>query len=178
LLPIELKSISAFNEGDSVVFQWVTAMEKNNSGFQIQWSNNGKNWNNSSFIPGKGNASFESHYRWTHALFDLPQQFYLRYQQIDYDGRTSNSPVFPINNSSYFQPWTYSETQGLSFLSKQSGKLSFQILDYQGKNLNSTHWFVDKNQPLIFSTQQLKPGLYFIQATFNNQPTQFKFVKR
>jgi hypothetical protein len=74
LLPVELKSIKAYSEKDSVIFQWVTTTEKNNQGFQVQWSPNGKSWYNDAFIQGKGNSSLENHYRWSKSLNDLPYQ--------------------------------------------------------------------------------------------------------
>jgi hypothetical protein len=52
------------------------------------------------------------------------------------------------------------------------------LFDGQGKILKNDQIHIEKNQPSTISTDQLNPGVYFIQAFINNSPIHFKFVKR
>lgn len=176
LLPVELKSIRAYSEKDSVIFQWVTATEKNNQGFQVQWSPNGKSWYNDAFIQGKGNSSFENHYRWTKPLNNLPYKFFVRYQQVDFNGKTSTSPAFSIVGVKQEQPFQFNQNQELSFLPMRTGRLEYIIFNQLGISVKSGIIFAQQNERMILPTQDLPAGNYIIRAESNaNFLTPFKF---
>ncbi len=177
LLPVELKSIKAFTENDSVVFQWVTAMEKNNQGFQVQWSSNGKSWYNETFIPGKGNTSLESQYRWSKSLNDLPSQFFIRYQQVDFDGKISTSPSFSIQGKKQIESFQYAQNQDLIYLPSRSGLLEYHIFNSLGVMIQQGKIPVQKNEKMAIPVTNLPTGNYIVRGILNNQnATQLKFA--
>jgi hypothetical protein len=177
LLPVELKSIKSFTENDSVVFQWVTAMEKNNQGFQVQWSSNGKSWYNETFIPGKGNTSLESQYRWSKSLNDLPSQFFIRYQQVDFDGKISTSPSFSIQGKKQIESFQYAQNQDLIYLPSRSGLLEYHIFNSLGVMIQQGKIPVQKNEKMAIPVTNLPTGNYIVRGILNNQnATQLKFA--
>ncbi len=176
LLPVELKSIKAYTENDSVVFQWITALEKNNRGFQVQWSTNGKTWYNEAFIQGKGNSTEENSYRWAKSLLELPLQFYVRYQQIDFNGKTSTSPAFSIRGIQPKQPFQFTQNQELSFFANRSGILNYQIFNQIGLSVKNEKISVSKNEKILLPVHELPVGYYIIHAELDSQSfTPFKF---
>jgi hypothetical protein len=176
LLPVELKSIKAYTENDSVVLHWITALEKNNRGFQVQWSPNGKIWYNEAFIQGKGNSSVEHSYRWAKSLHEFPLQFYIRYQQIDFNGKISTSPAFSIRGIAPEQPFQFTQSQELSFFATRTGKLNYQIFNQIGIPLKKESISVSKNERIFFPIHELPVGYFIIHAELESQSfTPFKF---
>lgn len=95
VLPIELLSFSARNDGPVVALEWVTASELNNDYFEVERSADGM-----AFAPvvrqtGAGTSSTELHY--TDIDRDpLPGWSYYRLKQVDFDGKLTYSQVEAI----------------------------------------------------------------------------------
>ena len=91
-LPVELIDFEAVAMGKSVELTWETASETNNQGFEIQRSQNGKDWLKIGFVAGAGTISYSQFYQFT----DQPEKagtYYYRLWQMDYDGGSKISPV-------------------------------------------------------------------------------------
>ena len=97
VLPVELTAFTATLRNAKVNLAWSTASEKNNKGFEVQRSQNGKNFATLQFVAGQGNTSNATNY----AVVDA-QPFggtsYYRLKQVDQDGTFAYSPVAVITN--------------------------------------------------------------------------------
>ena len=95
-LPVRLSSFTATKAGSQVYLRWITAMESNNKGFDIQRSRDGNQWSSIGFVNGAGSSSQDVHYTFTDAL-PLAGQNYYRLVQVDYDNRQTISPVVSVD---------------------------------------------------------------------------------
>jgi hypothetical protein len=94
-LPVTWLSFRATLVGDDVHLSWSTASESNNEGFDVQRSENGRDWQTIAFVPGAGTTSEVSNYEYTDPTPSTlnAQLAYYRLQQRDYDGATDYSPI-------------------------------------------------------------------------------------
>jgi len=177
LLPVTLKFIQAKRVEDLVVFEWETAQEIQNQGFQIQWSEHGKNWKNLDFIPGHGNSSISHSYRWSKSIFQFPTQFYLRFQQKDFNGNSSFSPVFSIIGEQNTAFWSFQNNE-IWMNSPLSGTINYKIYDVSGRIMEEGNDLVRKKNLFQISTSRLPSGVYFVQAAIDQMilPS-FKFFQ-
>lgn len=75
-----------------VLLEWETATEVNNYGFDVEASNDNKNWNVIGFVDGHGNSNSPKSYSFV--VKDGSQ--YYRLKQIDTDGGFEYSDVVEV----------------------------------------------------------------------------------
>jgi photosystem II stability/assembly factor-like uncharacterized protein len=85
LIPVELTSFSANVVDNSVVLNWATATETNNSGFTIERSQTESDWQEIGFVPGFGTTTEPRTYSYTDVGLSAGVYFY-RIKQTDYNG--------------------------------------------------------------------------------------------
>ena len=100
VLPVELSTFSAIQQGVYILLSWRTEMEINSYGFDIERAKeiNGsmQQWNKIGFVAGLGNSNSPKNYSFT----DNPEagsKYYYRLKQIDSDGQFKYSNVININ---------------------------------------------------------------------------------
>lgn len=96
-LPVELTSFTAKLNKNQVNLAWETASEKDNKGFEVQRSGDGVAFTTILFKNGQGSSTSKTAY----AAVDgqpLSGVSYYRLKQLDYDGKTSLSPVVSVTN--------------------------------------------------------------------------------
>ncbi|MAC94781.1 MAG: hypothetical protein CMC96_04690 [Flavobacteriales bacterium] len=103
-LPIELKSFEAsLNENNKklVEVKWTTLSEINNIYFIIEYSTDGKNFNEVDQVEGAGNSNRELNYSRVIQLENIGSENYFRLKQVDYDGssKTFNAVSLQKSNS-------------------------------------------------------------------------------
>jgi hypothetical protein len=91
-LPVELTSFQAKEKSNLVELTWQTATEKNNEGFNIERSLDGKNWESISFVQGNGTTQDVQDYTFIDET-PLSGTNYYRLKQIDYDGKFEYSMI-------------------------------------------------------------------------------------
>ena len=94
-VPVELVSFSASVSGRSVVLNWQTATETNNSGFVVERSEDNNNFSQIGFIAGSGTTTELRSYSFTDNLV-TSSTYYYRLKQIDYDGSYEYSNVVEV----------------------------------------------------------------------------------
>ncbi|GAB3871091.1 hypothetical protein GCM10028824_20490 [Hymenobacter segetis] len=91
-LPVELVSFSARRTGPTAVaLAWATASEKNNAGFVVEKSADGRAFVRRGFVAGAGSSTAPHAY--TFADADAPTAAYYRLAQTDANGTVTHSPV-------------------------------------------------------------------------------------
>lgn len=92
-LPIVLTDFTAKATLDNeVILRWETELEENATGFQIEWSRDGKDWRNLDFVFAK-NAAATYEYRHQHP--PSGNNFY-QLNLIDFDSSSKYSPVVQV----------------------------------------------------------------------------------
>lgn len=91
-LPIELVNFSSQCSGNSVLVNWSTATETNNSHFTLQRSEDGINFRDIAVVQGAGNSSQLLSYSFTDSE-PVSGTVYYRLKQTDYNGQSSTSSL-------------------------------------------------------------------------------------
>jgi len=94
-LPVELSSFNAVQLKGSVVLNWETASEKNNSGFTIERKSEIENWKSLGFVPGYGTSTEKHNYSYTDQSIGSGKYSY-RLKQMDHNGTFEYSQVIEV----------------------------------------------------------------------------------
>jgi hypothetical protein len=95
-LPVELIDFKAYLKSNSIVLDWSTGSEVDNSHFVIQKSKDGINFEEVGEIDGVGNSNSLSEYTFIDREMDYSLVYY-RLKQVDFNGDYSYSNIVPIN---------------------------------------------------------------------------------
>ena len=86
-LPVELLYLEATPmENKYIRVHWSTSTEINNSGFELERSTDGVNFDFVQWIPGAGNSTEQVDYSYDDYQVLADQMYYYRLKQVDYDG--------------------------------------------------------------------------------------------
>lgn len=96
LLPVSLSEFKAVDKNYDVNLSWVTSLEQNNLGFEVQRSIDGTNFEVLGFVDGAGESNSKKSYAYTDRNLE-PGMYFYRLNQVDRDGRTKLSPVVTAN---------------------------------------------------------------------------------
>ncbi|NUM71220.1 MAG: T9SS type A sorting domain-containing protein [Ignavibacteriaceae bacterium] len=123
-IPVELTSFEAVNNNGKVVLSWSTGTETNNSGFSVERSTNGQNWNQISFVEGKGTTTERQSYRFEDNSLTATGTFLYRLKQIDFDGTYEYSNVISVEVEN---PTTFAVEQNYPNPFNPSTKISYSL---------------------------------------------------
>lgn len=166
VLPIELLSFHATDNGGSVLVNWVTATEKNTSHFLVERSANGIQWNSIGKMDAAGNSSSNRYYELTDTD-PLDGISYYRLKSVDLDHSYQYSDIEVVqhekdelftvypnpSNGSFHVKLKHSQTQNLQLsIYNVAGKLVFM------DNLNSGSENMDYHYE-----RDLEDGIYYIR---------------
>ena len=162
-LPLKLLSFNAkLQTQNSVILNWQTTNEVNVSHFNIQRSNNGKDFTSI----GKVNASCCSYEFTDGQLLTVNCQLYYRLEMVDKDGSKTYSEIrnveLGIRNkaiSVYPNPATAIVTI------ECAGAKELLIIDNLGRTIYRS---TVNSQPLTVNTKQLTKGIYLVRAMLNS----------
>ncbi|MBS4043023.1 MAG: T9SS type A sorting domain-containing protein [Chitinophagaceae bacterium] len=168
-LPITLSSFTASKEGSTAKLNWITSFENNNKGFDVQKSNDGKNWETIDYVAGVGFSTTESTYTSTDESPFKGTNFY-RLKQMDLDGKTSYSNIVSVR-------FADRETVGLSFFPNptkdkvvilideiQNKNASIDFINLQGKVIKTIAITEQQsNSNLIVDVSNFSRGLYIVK---------------
>lgn len=168
--PVELKFFKAKVVQNQISLNWETASEVNNAGFEIQRSNNGKDFRSLHFIEGNGTSYEEQEYFYEDKELRKGQTYYYRLRQIDFDGNFSDSEVITarLNDSGILgkfspNPAVAGQTT-LDFNAIESGELNLRFFDVKGQELLiQTHFVEEGSNALDIDLSELGKGLFFVK---------------
>ncbi|MBS1518936.1 MAG: T9SS type A sorting domain-containing protein [Bacteroidetes bacterium] len=171
--PVELISFTHIINGNNVLLKWVTSLEINNSGFEVQRKkNSGNNWTALSFIKGHNNSNQTHEY--SYEDLNLPAGTYsYRLKQIDFNGNFEYLDLYEtvvIGSPLTFQlyqnfPNPFNPSTLITFQIPESGLTQLRIFDAKGN-------LVEK---LI--EQELNEGYYKIRFNAANIPSGIYFYR-
>lgn len=176
-LPVELLGFYLKGEGTVVNLNWATATEKDNAGWEIQRSEDGKIWANLDYVQGAGDSDNILEYTYEDRV-PVTGISYYRLKQMDYDGTTTYTDVRAIErtDNSAKTPFsifpnpatdalTLKSEPGIAIIVSLTGELvrTFEVVDLQTR--------VD--------VSDLLPGVYIlqVQGKFGDWTTT-RFVKK
>ena len=173
-LPVSLLSFSGYKDGFRNQLRWVTASELNNSGFEVQRSTDGQNYEPIGFVNSLavgGNSQTQLKYNFTDANPNGLKQYY-RLKQMDIDGRSTLSNILLIQGdkpsafeiaSVYPNP---SRGQVTVLLNAPDNKsVTIRLIDLGGRVLQTRQVNVlAGNNSIPFDISNLAKGQYLISV--------------
>ncbi|MEJ7611463.1 MAG: T9SS type A sorting domain-containing protein [Ferruginibacter sp.] len=187
-LPVTMGELIAVKKDGNNLLQWNTFSESNNSGFEIQRSEDGISFRSISFVGSAaagGNSNSGIAYSFTDRNFIGDRQFY-RLRQVDTDGRFSFSNIAIIKSKEDLSlqlisvyPNPVDAFLNLEIQSALNETAEIRVTDITGKVIRySTKQLSKGRNTLTLPMSTLLPGNYMILITTPAQRITVRFVKR
>ena len=175
-LPVELSAFKAHSVRKGVELLWQTTSEIDNAGFEVERSENAKDFKTLAFIEGNGSSLEKQDYTFYDENLVAGQLYYYRLKQIDFNGNFEYSEVITATVETSDKtavkltpnPIANGFTQ-LNYTTPNAGKLSLRVFDVAGKELLNRMSGVDagtNNIDLDLST--FAKGIYFVKMEQND----------
>ncbi len=181
-LPVELLYFNAEPNGNKVVdLHWATASEKNNDYFTVERSRDGLRFEALLRVPGAGTTSEPQIYAAVDAQ-PLPGLAYYRLRQTDYDGAFSYSHIvavqMPLDRDKGFAVYPNPVLEGAFWLDTglERPGLRWRLLNSMGQTMPAVPQ--PQGSRLLFNTQGLPAGVYFLEVQHEGTVQSFKLVLR
>jgi hypothetical protein len=175
VVPVELASFTAEATDGTVILNWSTATETNNSGFEIQRKDGSNEFTEIGFISGYGTTSENKSYRFVDGNLAVGNYTY-RLKQIDFDGTFSYSNEVDVVISSPAQfelaqnfPNPFNPNTKINFNLAVDSKVSLKVFNIVGQEvatlINSN--LVAGVNSINFDASELNSGVYLyrLEAT-------------
>jgi hypothetical protein len=166
-LPVTLVNFNGSRNGSTVTLTWTTNIESDNSGFEIQRSNDGSAFATVGFVATKatgGNSSMPINYSYKETNTATGNTWY-RLSQVDKDGTRTVSPVKGIRGMEDNARMTVypnpARSGNMSVLFGSSAIRNIVITDLNGKTLKQWNDYHDDNMVI----SGLRTGVYILIAT-------------
>jgi len=187
-LPVEMKSFTSNVSGRDVKLFWTTSMEINNSGFEVQRTESGKdNWQKIGFVSGMNNSNTLTDYSYTDSKLEKGK-FQYRLKQIDFNG---NYEIFILENEvnvngpgkfnlSQNYPNPFNPTTKIDFELPQDSKVNITVYDMLGKVVKVLENSTKKSgyYTISFDGNSLSSGIYIYKLTAESNGNISTIVKK
>jgi hypothetical protein len=174
-LPIRLHHFAAKRMDDKVRLDWQTAMENNNCRFEVERSEDGRNFQMIGSLPGAVNSSATQYYQFTDVR-PVSGRSYYRIRQVDCDGKSTLSNVISLNNQSTALS-VYPNPVADKLIIDRTTNITARaaIYDLAGRMI-AIHTLKEPRETL--NVQGLLPGTYIIKVTSETEHYARKFIKK
>lgn len=180
ILPVTLVFFTGNLVGDDAVLNWLTASELNNSGFEVEHSLNGIDFESIGWVNGNGTTNVPNTYNFVHENLSTGIQYY-RLKQIDYDGVTTYSNIISLEYKSKAKvsifPIPAQNTLNVNITMSDLQNVQLSIIDVSGKKIK-TILNINANNQIDLS--YMPSGSYFLQINMNEKSIEtypFSIVK-
>ena len=174
VLPIELLDFSGKQAKSDVKLTWITASERDNKGFELERSSDGKTFAAIGFVKGQGTTTQQHTYDFT----DTPPQYfggivYYRLRQINFDGTESLSKTlsFTLGKATDWLVFPNPTKTDVVVQSNQDikGTVIVEWADLLGRTLGSSIYEgISVKSGIHQNVENLPNGLYFIKILSDN----------
>lgn len=168
VLPVSYTHIEANKEGGNAVITWGTGTEKNNTGFDIERSLDGKHFTKIGFVRSKGingNSSGNLEYNFTDNKPANGVNYY-RLKQIDMDGNGRTSQVVNVAFDLSGSVKTFPNPASNKITVEAAGVQSIEVYSVAGQKLNVPVTYGTGSHQV--STGSLASGSYTLRITTAN----------
>lgn len=188
-LPVTLTAFEAKRTGADAVITWETATEKNNKGFFVEVSADGKSFRALGFVAShSANSSERQSYRFLDAEAGKAGNRYYRLNQVDLDDKASLSPVrvldFGVAAGSATLlafPNPFTDNVSISVAGAGNGPATLRLRDLTGRTLRVQQERLEgvASKLSLEDLGGLQAGIYLVQLTLPSGKVQnFKMQKQ
>ncbi|MCS6934994.1 MAG: discoidin domain-containing protein [Chitinophagales bacterium] len=184
-LPIELLYLTATGVNNQYIrIDWATALEINNSGFEVQRSTDAQNWTTLAWVPGQGNSTVQNTYQYVDHDVMKGVVYYYRLKQVDWDGKFTYtyivSAVLDGKNSFTvmdFVPNPTMEQTNLLITANVGTEITVEFYNSIGEKMSSNRYILQSGLNTIpFTVNHLAAGTYTAIVTNGNEVYSKKLV--
>lgn len=165
ILPIEWIYFRGLSDGEKVVLEWATALQRGKDLFVVERSREGNTWEEFQKIEGNGIAELESPYQSIDSNPFLGANYY-RIKQVEESGRISYSPVRKVMYEAEWQIRTYPNPfeDQLIIEAKDLVDMKVAVIDQSGKEVPMQ---ILEQSPtyLRLDLTSLSSGLYLVRLS-------------
>lgn len=169
-LPVELLSFSGQAKDNYNELKWVTGTEINNSGFEIERSVSGFDWNKIGFVAGAGNSVVNRYYSFSDNQINV-EAYYYRLKQIDFNGKHVYTKAILLSRKNYAElavqsiyPNPFKSLITIDFSNELTDKLTIELYTITGQLVHTFEFAeADKNYLLNLDGIQLPQGVYLLR---------------
>ena len=164
---------------------WATAQEDDNDHFDIERSNDGKQFTTIGSVRGAGTSLLPQNYSYTDGNRDHTTQYY-RLKLVNARGTTTQySPLVKIQDNGTINRLAHypNPVKGqltLSVNDQHRGLLQVKLIGLEGRVIQQQQWNKTDEQVIVkMGVAHLKPGIYLMEVTIGDQLREVrKFIKQ
>ncbi|MFC6999407.1 T9SS type A sorting domain-containing protein [Rufibacter roseus] len=185
-LPVSLVHFAAtWQPNNQVLLTWTTAAEKNNKEFQVQRSQNGKDFETVAVVAGAGDAVVENNYSAIDAQ-PLANYSYYRLKQVDFGGKYEYSKLVSVKIGQglskhlvKFGPNPFQQEASISFNSQPNSLVQLTLTDINGRILRKETIKAERSftQYSLQRLDELAQGVYLVKLSGPGIASTLKVVK-
>jgi choice-of-anchor B domain-containing protein len=174
-IPVEFTSFTATSSGNSVILNWSTSTETNNSGFEIE-RNSENEFVTIGFVKGSGTTTEPNQYSFTDK--NLDNGFYnYRLKQVDYDGTIKYSDIAEVEvltvttmdlKQNYPNP--FNPSTKIKYTIPEKGFVNLSVYNLLGEKVTElVNGTLDEGEyETVFNGDGLTSGIYIAKLTAGN----------
>lgn len=179
-LPVELTDFLVEATTRTTVLTWSTALEINNSHFEVQHSADNRNFVTLNKVAGAGNSDAITDYRYVHENPTAGMNFY-RLLQIDFDGQSEYSRVVSVffgkeNGGTTVHPNPVNSSMTVTLDGEFAADALAEVISQNGAVV-LTRALAEKSSSQTVDTADLPAGIYTLRITNGNRVYTKRFVK-
>ena len=165
-LPVKFTSFTAKKHNGKNELAWVTAEEMNNSHFEVQRSEDGRNWNNIAVVFAATNPGPVNQYAYSDPSISTAKIYY-RLKQVDNDGRFAYSVIKSVNGDEEAASATIytsaKQTVTILFNEQIKGNVFVRIININGQSVKEQQFNSSASRIDVYIPSIL-PGVYAVQV--------------
>lgn len=181
-LPVTLVAFNVeLKQKNTASLTWKTTQETNNSGFDIEMSNDAHKFIKVGSVEGKGDSKVLNTYAYT--VTDLSAgNYYFRLKQLDFDGKFEYSTIraltiLGLDNIAFLYPNPSNGKLKLNAGTHQNEAFTIRILNESGKEVLSLPASTEYAKGMEINVSSLPSGLYNVTIHGAAFVENLKFVK-
>lgn len=170
LLPVELTSFTATQQGSEVTLEWRTATETNNLGFEVERSLNGGEWMPVGYKEGNGTTTEAQTYTFRDDISNLGSgSIAYRLKQVDFMGTFTYTDAVEVSsfatsyNLSQNYPNPFNPTTNINFSIVDMGHVTLTVYNSLGQEVSTlvNEVLEGGNYDVTFDASDLTSGVYY-----------------
>jgi hypothetical protein len=182
-LPAKLNHFTAQLKNQTAQLNWSTITEINTSHFEVEYSNNGREFNKVATVTANGNSSSTKNYTAIHSVNNEPIHYY-RLKMMDKDGQFTYSQIVKLKTATkgfnvevYPTVVTNQANVNINATEKTNGTIS--ITNMQGQLIKRSNVNIAVgSQTTTLDVSSLSKGSYLVTIQTNKEQQSFKIIKQ
>lgn len=168
-LPVTLSSFTGVRKDDNtIILNWITETEINNDKFEIEYSNDGIEYDKIGEVKGRGTSFKKNNYQFIHLEANDHANYYYRLRQIDFNGNYEYHKVILLKpeiskSNIYASPNPTNGALQVNLMDITFSNYEIKIMDQSGRVLLTKNGHVEGNVKIEeFDLNNFDKGFYFI----------------